>query len=154
MGFSTLTTSCMPEKTDLSCRRRAGAAGQQPFDQGSLSSKAARRRFMSGKAADIHHQSTAASQQQQVRQKQQQQRQQRRSDQPLNRDDFLNMQKEVQQVGKLTRSCCCCCCCCCCCPSLMIQDAMRGSCSTQAVQLSCRLNIVHWCDSQLSYIRV
>ena len=139
----------MPKRTHLPCRRKAGAASQQSFDQGGLSSKAARRRFMSGKAADIHHNSTTDPQQQQARQKQQQQRQQRQSDQPLNRDDFLNMQKEVQQVGKPTH----CCCCCCCCPSLMIQDAMRASCSTQAaVQLGCRQTVVHWCDSRLSYV--
>ena len=56
---------------------------------------------MSGKAADVHHKPVLDQQQQKPQRKQHQMgRQIGMADQPLSRDNFLNMQKEVQQVGE------------------------------------------------------
>lgn len=85
----------------LARRHRRGILSKQASQQDSMSSKAERRRFMSGKAADVHHKPVLDQQQQKLKRKQHQMgRQIGMADQPLGRDDFLNMQKEVQQVGK------------------------------------------------------
>ena len=83
------------------CRYSKGAHSTQASLQDSMSSKAERRRFMSGKAADVHHKPVLHQQQQKPKRTQTQQGQQIGvAGQPLSRDDFLSMQKEVQQVGK------------------------------------------------------
>lgn len=58
---------------------------------------------MSGKAADVHHKTVPDLQPQKPRHRQQQAGRQvanSATNEPLSRDDFLNMQREVQQVGK------------------------------------------------------
>lgn len=71
-----------------------------PTPSPALSAKAERRRFMSGKAADVHRPAAPQAQPQK----------QRRVSQPegsgLNREDFLNMQREVQTFGEPCWPCC------------------------------------------------
>lgn len=56
---------------------------------------------MSGKAADVHHKTHSDPQQQTYGKRRHPSVQQgARSGQPISRDDFLTMQREVQQVGK------------------------------------------------------
>ena len=94
----------------LACRKRPRQefnqtlpTASQPVVQSSLpkapSAKAERRRFMSGKASDVHR---AATPQQQPQKKRRLSGQSQGSG--LSREDFLNMQREVQTFGE---HCCC-----------------------------------------------